>query len=64
MCIDFRRNRTDISPIVINGEHVEQVDSFKYLVRSEIILYRACYSRAKEISAATARSSKVASFLC
>ncbi|KAK2182947.1 hypothetical protein NP493_330g01019 [Ridgeia piscesae] len=26
MCIDFRRNRT-----VINGEPVEQVDSFKYL---------------------------------
>ena len=31
MCIDFRRNRTVISPIVINGEPVEQVDSFKYL---------------------------------
>ena len=31
MCIDFRRNRTAISPIVINGEPVEQVDSFKYL---------------------------------
>ena len=31
MCIDFRRNRTGISPIVINGEPVEQVDSFKYL---------------------------------
>ena len=31
MCIDFRRNRTVISPIVINGEAVEQVDSFKYL---------------------------------
>ena len=31
MCIDFRRNRTVISPIVINGELVEQVDSFKYL---------------------------------
>ncbi|KAK2168080.1 hypothetical protein NP493_1246g00003 [Ridgeia piscesae] len=27
MCIDFRRNRT----VVINGEPVEQVDSFKYL---------------------------------
>ena len=25
MCIDFRRNRTVISPIVING------DSFKYI---------------------------------
>ena len=31
MCIDFRRNRTVISPIVINGEPVEQVHSFKYL---------------------------------
>ena len=31
ICIDFRRNRTVISPIVINGEPVEQVDSFKYL---------------------------------
>ena len=31
MCIDFRRNRTVISPIVINGKPVEQVDSFKYL---------------------------------
>ncbi|KAK2193834.1 hypothetical protein NP493_5g13000 [Ridgeia piscesae] len=31
MCIDFRRNRIVISPIVINGEPVEQVDSFKYL---------------------------------
>ena len=31
MCIDFRRNRTVNSPIVINGELVEQVDSFKYL---------------------------------
>ena len=31
MCIDLRRNRTVISPIVINGEPVEQVDSFKYL---------------------------------
>ena len=31
MCIDFRRNRTVISPIVINSEPVEQVDSFKYL---------------------------------
>ncbi|KAK2172032.1 hypothetical protein NP493_998g00013 [Ridgeia piscesae] len=31
MCIDFRRNRTVISPIVINGEPVEQVGSFKYL---------------------------------
>ena len=29
MCIDFRRNRTGISHIVINGEPV--VDSFKYL---------------------------------
>ena len=31
MCIDFRRNKTVISPIVINGKTVEQVDSFKYL---------------------------------
>ncbi|KAK2155971.1 hypothetical protein NP493_2017g00010 [Ridgeia piscesae] len=31
MCIDFRRNRTVVSPIVINGEPVEQLDSFKYL---------------------------------
>ena len=31
MCINFRRNRTVISPIVIKGEPVEQVDSFKYL---------------------------------
>ena len=31
MCIDFRRNRTVNSHIVINGEPVEQVDSFKYL---------------------------------
>ena len=30
MCTDFRRNRTVISPIVIKGEPVEQVDSFKY----------------------------------
>ena len=29
MCIDFRRNRIVI--IAINGEPVEQVDSFKYL---------------------------------
>ena len=31
MCIDFPRNKTVINPIVINGEPVEQVDSFKYL---------------------------------
>ena len=31
MCIDFRRNRTVISTIVIKVEPVEQVDSFKYL---------------------------------
>ena len=31
MCMDFRRNRTVNSHIVINGEPVEQVDSFKYL---------------------------------
>ncbi|KAK2150448.1 hypothetical protein NP493_2777g00001 [Ridgeia piscesae] len=31
MCIDFRRNRTVISPMVINDEPVEQRDSFKYL---------------------------------
>ena len=31
MCIDFRRNRTVISPIVINGGPVDQVDSFKYV---------------------------------
>ena len=42
MCIDFRCNRTVISkmvnrkgrfisPIVISGESVDQVDSFKYL---------------------------------
>ncbi|KAK2174254.1 hypothetical protein NP493_815g00000 [Ridgeia piscesae] len=31
MCTDFRCNRTIISPIVINDEPVEQVDSFKYL---------------------------------
>ena len=33
MCIDFRRNKTVISPIVIKGEpvSVEQVDSFKNL---------------------------------
>ena len=31
MCTDFRRNRTVISHIVINGEPVEQGDSFKYL---------------------------------
>ena len=31
ICIDYRRNRTVISPIVINGEPVEQVHSFKYL---------------------------------
>ena len=31
MCIDFRRNRTVFSPIVINGVPVEQIDSFKYL---------------------------------
>ena len=31
MCIDFRCNRTVISPIIINGELVEQVDLFKYL---------------------------------
>ena len=30
MFIDFRRNRTVISPIVINGEPVEQVDSFNF----------------------------------
>ena len=31
MCIDVRRNRTVISPIIINGEPVEHVDSFKCL---------------------------------
>ena len=31
MCIDFCRNRTVISHIVINSKPVEQVDSFKYL---------------------------------
>ena len=31
MRIDFRRNRTVNSPIVINCEPVEHVDSFKYL---------------------------------
>ena len=31
MCIDFRRNRTVISSIVINGEPMEQVASLKYL---------------------------------
>ncbi|KAK2188729.1 hypothetical protein NP493_125g02013 [Ridgeia piscesae] len=31
MCIDFRRNKAVISPIVINDEPVEQVDSFKYI---------------------------------
>ena len=43
MCIDFRRNRTVISPIVINGEPVEQVDSLKYLgvMLDEKIIYRA-----------------------
>ena len=40
MCIDFRRNRTVISPIVINGEPVEQVDSFKYL---GVILDENCH---------------------
>ena len=30
MCIDFHRNRTVNGPIVINGEPVEKVDSFKY----------------------------------
>ena len=52
MCIGFRCNRTDISPIVINGEPVEQVDSFKYLgvvLDQKLSLFRACHSRAKEI---------------
>ena len=31
MCIDIHRNRIAISHIVISGEPVEQVDSFKYL---------------------------------
>ena len=31
MCIDYRRNRTVNGSIVINGEPVEQDDSFKYL---------------------------------
>ena len=31
MCIDFRRDSAVISLIVIYGEHVEQVDSFKYI---------------------------------
>ena len=31
MCIYFRWNNTLISPIVINGEPVEQIDSLKYL---------------------------------
>ena len=35
MCIDFRRNRTVFSPIVINGEPVEQVDSFKCVMLDE-----------------------------
>ena len=30
MYIDFRYNNTVINPIVINGEPLEQVDSFKY----------------------------------
>ena len=64
MCIDFRRNRTFNSPIVINGEPVEQVDSFKYLgVILDEKIYKSCYSRVEKVSAATARSSKVTSFL-
>ena len=37
MCIDFRCNRTVISPIVISGEPLEQVDSLKYL---GVVLYK------------------------
>ena len=35
---DFLHNRTVISPIVINSETVEQVDSFKYLLG--VVLYK------------------------
>ena len=42
MCIDFRLNRTVISHIVINGEPVEQLDSFKYLgvILDEKLLFK------------------------
>ena len=64
MCIDFRRNINVISPIIINGEPVEQVDSFKYL--GVILDEKNSFTEhvTKEVSAATARSSKVTSFLC
>ena len=47
--------RTFLGPIAISGEPAERVDLFK-------CLHRAHCSHAKEVSAATACSSKVASF--
>ena len=66
MCIDFRRSRTVIIPIFINGEPVEQVDSFKYLVVTldeQLSFTEHVTAVQKIVSAATARSSKVTSFL-
>ena len=65
MCIDFRRNRTVNSPIVINGEPVEQVDSFKYLcvILDEKLSFTKHVTAVQKVSAVTARSSKVTSFL-
>jgi len=66
MWIDFCCNRTVItnSAIVINGEPVEQGESLKYLdvLDTKLTFYRACYSHAKEVSTATACSSKMLSF--
>ena len=61
MCIDFRRNRTVNSPIVINGEPVEQVDSFKYLgviLDGKLSFTKHVTAVQKKVSAATASSFK------
>ena len=61
MCIDFSCSRTIVSHIVISDEPVEQVDSSKYLG----VLFCSLQSMSQpsiEVSAATARSSKIAIF--
>ena len=63
MCIDFRRNSTVI--IATNGEPVEQVDSFKYLgvILDGKLSFTEHATAVQKVSAATAHSSKVTSFL-
>ena len=31
MVVDFRRNKTLVAPVVVNGETIDMVDSFKFL---------------------------------